>query len=174
MDLFSYAVQSALKIISIAQLLPRRRIAHTRRSRRTHSDIRWFHRTNPSTPLYAPRIHRVHMPIASRGPGVAQAHPISHVAHICCSPHEHSGFPWGDFPSFPRDKLEVWGPFYQFLDYLEVILRVCGHFLLDGRPRNYLAGTAFIGTGSYCFVSLTSLCKNDYCEVVWRAAGESF
>ena len=132
-----YAVQSALKIISIAQLLPRRRIAHTRRSRRTHSDIRWFHRTNPSTPLYAPRIHRVHMPIALWGPGVAQAHPISHVAHTCCSLHEHSGFPWGDFPPFPRDKLEVWGPFYQFLDYLEVILRVCGHFLLDGRPRNY-------------------------------------
>ena len=71
-----YAVQSALKIISVAQHLPLHRIAHGKLVRLgcvTHSSIRRFHRTNPSVPSYAPRIHRVHMPITSRGREVARA-----------------------------------------------------------------------------------------------------
>ena len=33
-------------------------------------------------------------------------------------------FPLGGFPAFSRAKLEVGDPYYRFLDYLEVVLRV--------------------------------------------------
>ena len=44
-------------------------------------------------------------------------------------------FPLGGFPVFSRAKLEVGDPYYRFLDYLEVALRVYGRLLSDGMPR---------------------------------------
>ena len=43
----------------------------------------------------------------------------------------------GGFLAFSRAKPEVGDPYYQFSDYLEVVLRVYGRLLSDGRPRSY-------------------------------------
>ena len=40
--------------------------------------------------------------IMSHGREVARTHAISHVTRASYSSHGHSGFPWGDFPSFPE------------------------------------------------------------------------
>ena len=38
----------------------------------------------------------------SHGREVARTHAISHVTRASYSSHGHSGFPWGDFLSFPE------------------------------------------------------------------------
>ena len=71
--------------------------------------------------------------ITSHGREVARTHAISHVARTL-------RFPLGGFLAFSRAKPEVGDPYYRFLDYLEVVLRVYGRLLSDGRPRSYPAG----------------------------------
>ena len=53
-------------------------------------------------------------------------------------------FPPGGFPAFPRAELEAGDPCRRFSDYLGVVLKVCGRFLSDGRPRSYLAKSAYM------------------------------
>ena len=112
------------------------------------------HRTNPSVASHTPRYSLVpsHEPIGfivhSSYSSRAYANHIAWTGSCAGAPNIAGRtrlllialtlwFSLGDFPPFLRDKLEVGGPFYRFLEYLEVVLRVCDHFLLDGRLQNY-------------------------------------
>ena len=54
--------------------------------------------------------------------------PVSHLAPISHSPHEHPDTPWGRFPTLFQTNPKVGGPYHRFVQYLEVISRLYPHF----------------------------------------------
>ena len=70
--------------------------------------------------------NRSGMPFNVHKKEITRAHPISHVARTV-------GFPLGEFSALPRTKPEVGRLSRQFLYYLEVISRACGHSSVERR-----------------------------------------